>query len=61
MMTLGTRPEVGLALEYHVEKIMFNTYFNIAFGNTREDYQVVVDRQTYNTRVFMGVALGIDL
>lgn len=60
MAVLGTRPEIGFAYAYQTSRVMFNTYFNIAFGNTRKDYQVVADQQLYNTRTFVGIALGLD-
>lgn len=58
---LGSRPEVGIGFEFQKKRIIFNTYFNIAFGNAPHDYYVVANNQLYTTRTFLGMAIGADL
>ena len=59
--TLGSRPEFGLAYEFQSKGFIINTYFNLAVGNTSRPYHVVVANQLYETKTFMGIAIGLDL
>lgn len=61
MATLGSHPELGISYEYQNKALLTNIYMDIAFVDAANNYQVRVDNQLYNTKVFIGVAFGLDM
>lgn len=57
---VGTHPVIGGKLGIKYRRLILDLSVNIKFGNSANHYQVFKDDSLYDTRVFLGVFLGID-
>ncbi len=58
---LGKHPQIGFLIGSTKNRIVTNLNFNIGFGNTPNNYYVVVNNMLYTSRNFLSIHLGGDV